>query len=362
MTGIYRLSNNDSIFISYLRGLSIFIIVFGHVGGFWFYRPYSEFLHVFVPIFFFISGAVSFYSYNKVRNTKSYFIKRITGLIIPYYLTCVLALVVFLIINQELPVYNIDKILKWIMIKPSNDLMPFPLGQIWFIHTLFFIILLSPLFFMLHDKLNGVVLLAIMYGLLCFSGVQLFFDVDNYFQCILGNLYKPVIHSFFFIFGIFVFSKKWLRSKRNNILLSVVCFISIFLLVYYFKLNIDLAYHTYAPDLYYVSVSILTILVIFLFRDVILVFMNQFSAARAVLLFFHKHTFSIFLLHSFAIFLSEKIGGLVDPPEKTIAYGLLKLSVVLIITCIMSVPFTKISNMLVNRAINYSYKSVLFKS
>lgn len=45
------LNQKDSRFLAILRSLSIFVIVFGHVGGFWLFRPWSEFLHVFVPIF-----------------------------------------------------------------------------------------------------------------------------------------------------------------------------------------------------------------------------------------------------------------------------------------------------------------------
>ncbi len=59
--------------------------------------------------------------------------------------------------------------------------------------------------------------------------------------------------------------------------------------------------------------------------------------------FLYKHTFSIYLLHSFGIFISEKIFGLVDPDQKTITYGLVKLVVVLIITCLLAVPYTKVS-------------------
>ncbi len=45
---IQTLSDDDSLFLAYLRGISILVIVFGHVGGFWIFRPYSEFLNVFV--------------------------------------------------------------------------------------------------------------------------------------------------------------------------------------------------------------------------------------------------------------------------------------------------------------------------
>lgn len=57
---------NSDIF-KYYRGLSIIIIVFGHVGGFWFYEPYSRFLLVFNSVFFlFLVG----YQYIHTINSK----------------------------------------------------------------------------------------------------------------------------------------------------------------------------------------------------------------------------------------------------------------------------------------------------
>jgi peptidoglycan/LPS O-acetylase OafA/YrhL len=46
------LSDADSHFLAYLRGIAILVIVFLHVGGGWFFIPYSGFLQVFVPVFF----------------------------------------------------------------------------------------------------------------------------------------------------------------------------------------------------------------------------------------------------------------------------------------------------------------------
>ena len=47
-----NINSEDSLLLKYSRGLSIFVIVFGHVGGFWFYDPYSRFLLVVNAVFF----------------------------------------------------------------------------------------------------------------------------------------------------------------------------------------------------------------------------------------------------------------------------------------------------------------------
>ncbi|MBU0701367.1 acyltransferase family protein [bacterium] len=97
------LQQQDSEFLAVLRSLSIFVIVFGHVGGFWFYPPWTGFLHVFVPIFFFISGAVSYNGFLKSPSIVQYLSKRIIGLLIPYYFICIVALFVFVIQNDKFP-------------------------------------------------------------------------------------------------------------------------------------------------------------------------------------------------------------------------------------------------------------------
>ena len=204
---------NDSNFLSYLRGLSIFVIVFGHVGGFWVFRPYSEFLHVFVPIFFFISGAVSFYSFNKTSSITKYYLKRLLGLLIPYYQFCILTFLGFFIINRQFPSFDVNNILELIQIRPSNAIMPFPVGQIWFLHTLFFIILISPLYFFLQKKKESILFFFIVI-IVIFSGIQLFIEIDNSIFLLGNNLYKPLVHSIFYIFGIICFSTNRIRNLK----------------------------------------------------------------------------------------------------------------------------------------------------
>ena len=62
-----KLTADDSQFLAILRALAILVIMLGHAGLlFWLHRPHSEFLHVVVALFFFISGAVAYPSW--VRN------------------------------------------------------------------------------------------------------------------------------------------------------------------------------------------------------------------------------------------------------------------------------------------------------
>ncbi len=81
------------------------------------------------------------------------------NLMVPYYLLCILSLIVFIITQGHLPSPNFGNILCWLQIRPTQ--MPFPIGQVWFLNTLFIIFLFSPLYFRLY-KGNKYLLLLVM--------------------------------------------------------------------------------------------------------------------------------------------------------------------------------------------------------
>jgi hypothetical protein len=108
-------------------------------------------------------------------------------------------------------------------------------------------------------------------------------------------------------------------------------------------INIDYAFHTFAPDLYYLSGSFSAIFLVLILKKKMILIVKKSKFIEYFLGFFHRHTLSIFLLHSFSIYLAENYGGLVHPQEKIVIYGFFKLIIVLIVTCVLAVPFTIIS-------------------
>lgn len=347
---IDQLSKADSEFLNYLRGLSIFLIIFGHIGGLWVFRPYSEFLNATLPLFFFISGAVSFNSFNR-SQFKTYYIKRLAGLLTPYYLVCVLSLLVYLVMNKAMPPFDLGNLLKWIQIRPTDNTMPFPIGQIWFLHVLVIIILVSPLYFVLRKR-NEHILVILMLALMLISGLQLFKDIDNLFLLMGNNFYQPIVSSSFFIFGIIWVSNQSIRNIKFLVFLFASSLILSIFLVYLLKLNIDYAFHVYAPDLYFVSGSFSVISVFLLCKNFFVSAVKINRYVEKTFLFFNRHTFSIFLLHSIPLYLSEKLLGLIHPQNKIILYGVAKLLAVTIVTCIMAIPFTKLSAIIISNIIN----------
>lgn len=340
------LNQEDKDFLSYLRSIAITVIVFGHVGGFWFYKPYSEFLHVFVPIFFFISGSVSIYSFERSKKLSTYYLKRYSSLIIPYIILVLISLIVFLIQNKNLPDFNFGNLLLWIQVRPSNDITPFPIGQVWFLHTLIFITLISPLYFTLIKK-SKVLINTLLFFIISFSIIPLLYKNEIALNLFGNDLYKPLIHSSFYILGALYFSTKAIQTNKFKLILVGFGVTLSIILTTSLKLNIDYEYHTFPPDMLFLSGSLAAIGIALLLKRYIAAIAKQSNLVKGAFNFFHKHTMSVYLIHTFAIYLVETIGGLTEPNEKSISYGVIKLISVMVLTAILAIPFSKLSEILI---------------
>lgn len=339
------LNKKDKEYILYLRSVAILVVVFGHVGGFWIFRPYSEFLHVVIPIFFFLSGVVNHYSYKKTGSLTSYYFKRFSRLLIPYYLLCGLSLTVYISIYHTFPVFNFEKLSQWLLIRPGNNIMVFPVGHVWFIQTLFFILLFSPVYFYLKKVRMGLLVLTLI-SIIMLASLQVWIDISNRFYIFNNNLYLAVFHSFFFIIGI-NYSDEYIKKNPLNIFLIAACCLLIAVtLIFYFKVDVDLGNHTFKPDIYYLSVSLFHIIVFLVLKDKIVHMINSRILIKKMLFFINDHIFAVYLLHTFAIYLSEIFFGFATPWGNKILYGICKFSIVLIITCILASPFTRLSQYL----------------
>jgi fucose 4-O-acetylase-like acetyltransferase len=343
------LQHSDSEYLKVLRALSIVMIVFGHVGGAWFYRPWTEFISIFVAIFFFISGAVSYNGFLKSYTTKDYLIKRIIGLIVPYYITCLIALIVYIFVNASLPAVSANNLLRWITISPRLDMMPFQLGQIWFLQTLMIITLISPILFITYMRYKIIFIIFLCCSVVA-SAFQLKYNIAPLFDFNYLNLFKPLVYSLFYCVGFIIIDKPRLRTPVFTWSASGLLLLISILLVKTLHLNPDYGYQPF-PNLYYVTGSLCAIWIFLLLKSFI---MNIYTASpiiQKIVIFLFYNTFAIFLLHTFSIFIAEDILGIVNPLQKTITYGIFKLSVVLVITLAIVPVFTKISSMITENII-----------
>lgn len=345
MVDLY-LSRDDSDFLCYLRGGLILIIVFGHCGGFWLYRPYSEFLHFVVPAFFFISGAVSLFSYKRQKTIWAYLKKRFLSLLVPYYLICSLSLLVYFLAAGQFPALETQDIVAWLTIRPSTQQQGFNIGQVWFLHSLAIITLLSPIYFAVYDRCKWLLLLPICVSLILAS-IQLIIDCSDYFLIFGHNLYKPIVHSFFWLFGMVYFTSGE-KGKTRFLLISMIFSIILsVVLVALLALEPDWGYHTFAPDLYYVAGSYGIICALLLLKKQLVYCVEKLPIVLIMLRFLYQYTFAIYLLHTLPIWVTHELFGWERPGNYVIIFGLIKLVFVMILTCIMAVPFERVGHLVI---------------
>lgn len=337
------LAREDSEFITILRAVAIMAIVFGHVGGFWVLKPYSEYLNAFVPVFFFVSGALSYYSFKRSATLSRYYTKRIVQLLVPYYLLCLLSLGVYIGQHLVLPPVDYGNLERWLTITPPNSVMPFPIGHIWFLHTLLIIILISPIYFYLFASRPYI--LCLLAAVMMISAIlQSHADIATTFYISGNDFYKPFIQSIFFIFGIYVFANIYYRAVLLTVALCLSLTISI-ICIFMLHTDVDLGYHIIKPDIYYVATCI-SFIVLCVYAKPLLIYLYNTAISRMVFGFINRHILSIYLIHTFAIYVSEKSLGFENPAQKTIGYGLLKFVLVCALTFIMAPIFTWISRKL----------------
>ena len=336
------ISQEDKDFISYLRGFAILSIVFGHVGGYWSMKPLSSYLHLSgSTFFFFLAGGVLYHSYQRTRSLRDYYSRRFSNLLVPYYLICIVALIFFSLSEQSLPAPDLMKAVSWILIRPSHEQMPFPLGQLWFLHTYVMLIFFSPMLFWVYSK-KPLCFFLLGCASLTLSVIKVFFDLKCSVSLLRWDLYNLAFYGLFFMAGVGSFSSRKSSIRRTAVIVFVVALVARALLCTT-QIPLDLTYSFINKDILYIVPSVMFISLVLLFKHGIYAAIKKAGIVEGFLLFFHKHTFSIYLLHSLSIYASELLLDKVAFTQKTFLYGIVKFLIVLFLVAVMAIPFTRLS-------------------
>ena len=142
-------ANNRINYLDIAKGLAMICIIAGHLGV----RAIIRVVFTFhVPIFFLISG----YLINEKKELLPFIKDRAKRLLIPYYITC-LVIIIIDTISAIFNKYQNATLLYWIKASfyaaGSTHFKPFhiaPIGAIWFLWALFW----SNLFLKLSLKMN----------------------------------------------------------------------------------------------------------------------------------------------------------------------------------------------------------------
>lgn len=294
------ISSEDRNIIDLLRGASILRVVLVHLGLSWFYMPYSSYVGLFLPILFFVSGLVTFDSWQRRSSAIDFLINRMISISLPYYLLIIIILFGCILYSVDL---TSNILLSWLLVNPNYSSLPFSLGQIWFLQALLVQTLL--------------VVLALYYFkpftvCISFLGVGLTLSVLNTTINIRASLillsnidiYLSLSYMVFFVFGYIYYTKISLWNRKYRILLAASLFL-IFAVLVLTDSSKELGENMRQVDLLYVSGSLGFILLIMEFRYAFGRFI-RFMHLGFLFNFCSKNAFSIYLLHTIVLGFVEK--------------------------------------------------------
>jgi len=345
-TARWVIPSDERLFIDRLRGLSIIRVVLVHLGLSWFFPPYSQFFHNLLPVLFFVSGAVSHFSYLRSMNAGHYLLKRFLSMVGPFYIIGFSSILIYCLINLQSPEFDFFAIVRWLTVIPSNADTPFPMGQVWFIHAMVIIVIISFPFFVI-SKASVAPLILCAIGSFIISLAHQAYDINSYFYFFGHNLYQGVVNLGFFAFGALYYRKEHWFSFSVLGSLAIIVFIVFAYNIFSLNVDINMANHSYAPDSYYLSASFLAIFLVLLAKPIINNVLNYLVFFDKFVLFFSKHAYSIFIIHSFSVYWLEVQFSLVDVASN-VYLALIKVISVFIISSVLAIPTTWLSKKLTN--------------
>lgn len=336
---------NDREYINILRGASILRVMLAHLGLSWFFPPYSQYISIFLPVFFFVSGAVSYNSILSKSDKKYYFINRYLSLIIPFVLFSFPFIIYTYIYSSNI---NIYEMVKYFIAWPSRSTYPFDMRQLWFINALILMFLISYPIFKLAVKSSNVLIVAFIISVIYIPFAEHIKIINIYRQVELirlldlpMQLHQTLSLINYYFLGALFFQTKFF-SQKNLIILSSFVFILSVLLHLNIKSFDHLKVFFFERGTYFTSLSYLTIFLVMFFKIQLLALLNKLYFIKMFLLKLSQNSYALFLLHTPMIFIFEKYIGL-DNLGNAPILALIKMAGVIFVCYLISPLFTKIS-------------------
>lgn len=336
----------NSSFINYLRGASILRVVLVHLGLSWIFLPYSSYVGIFLPVLFFCSGYVFLSLYRKSNLLIKYLYARLLGILIPFYLVYGVALLIAYMIGTG-GISTFSEILQMIIIAPTEENMPYPLGQIWYLRVLLFCTVLSALIFYAAQRSNLFLLLPVFIAV-ALSVVQSYEPIGKYLSFFGHNLYQSISYGAYFFIGSYFLTFDWRKYKKSIFFISIInLFVAVLFFIFGPNKGANLSDYAYAPNTFFFCLGVLGILICLLLVDQIEWVLEKMSIFRWVLLYCSRHSYGIYLLHSFLIVFSEFYFGWVSISASPLI-ALSKIAFVVFGSMLLAYPVTYLSKFIIN--------------
>jgi fucose 4-O-acetylase-like acetyltransferase len=345
------LSNTDSDFLKYMRAMGMFAVIFGHLGAGWVFPPYSYYIYFFAGIFFSASGAVNYFSFKRSDGIINFLKKRIISLYLPYVLFCLIAFIIFIIYEKQFPQIKLNSIIQWILIRPSRDIAPFPLFQLWFVRTLVAIMILSPFLYICMDRFKKIC--AVVFIIVIFlSYLELPVDESVFVSYFGIDAYRIIFYSAFFMVGAIIFKSIHFFTGTKILFLSGLCLCIALITAFFSQDPSSHINDLTSPDLCYAAASLSSFLLLLFLKKQIVQMINKINILTLIFNTFNKYSLGILLFHTLAIKMSEKFCVDHISSEFKILFLSIEIVLTLIITFSLTIPFHAIADRLITK-INY---------
>jgi len=352
---ILELTDEKKHYIDIMRGISILRVMLVHLGLSWFYPPYSQYIGIFLPVLFFVSGAVSYYSFKRARNSMEYLVKRVILIIMPFYVFSIFVYFLTLALYPEkLPAAS--DLISWLVVWPDFDTIFFPLNQIWFINSLIFIVFLSaPLFAISRSRTW--VLWAVLIASICLSLANTFYypayETITTTEFLSDMRWGHQFWKSFMFLGIFIYGGLHYRyfSDFSEATYGIIAVFFLSLTAFFFfafDFSFQLKDHVKTHSIYYILLSFFGIYLFLALRKQVLFILRKIPKAEALILYTNRYAYSVFLLHTLVLFGVEKTFKL-ENLSGEVGLALLRMLLVVVITLILAKPLGDISRIIAHK-------------
>lgn len=248
-----------------------------------FSQIYGRFLSSFgVDLFIIVSAIGIYYSWNKSKNIKNYFMKRITRVLIPYFLISIpYFLVINFVINNNTFIYLLKDLFFISFFQSGNTIF-------WYIFAIMMFYILFPILNKIVNKKNGNLYITLLLVLdVIFNYLIYKYNIVEYNKIIILLVRVPAM-----LIGTIVAKKVYDKepiSKNTVSILFMLFFIVNMIFVYDFKYVIH--------DFFYSRYLILIVAIMLMFVVSLILEYIDNKRVNKVLEFFGKYTLELYLFH-----------------------------------------------------------------
>lgn len=340
----------DRDYLNFLRGASILRVMLAHLGLSWFYPPYSQYIGIFLPIFFFVSGAVYYNSIANNRKRSYAFLNRYIVLTLPFFI-----FTLPYIFNESLLTgFDVITVISFLLAWPDLSIYPFNMKQLWFINALIIMFFASHYLFKASKQRGRFILLAYVISLFYIAysdGKNLphFYAQFDWIRALnMPNQLHQILSLFnFYLAGALYYIYKPVAQNINRIILIPIAILCGFM---YLGLDdgIQMKRFLFERNLYFTAFSYWALSLTLFLQPYLKALVYQ----RQVFSFFNllsQNSYSLFLIHTAILFAVEHLFSLHTLTDSPLL-AILRLVIVIALSCFLAPYFTALCNQAVNSA------------